>query len=133
MKIVMINIRATLVAILVTFLLSACGGMGPMMDAFQPSNKQLASGIKSYEDGDYKTALSVLRSAQEMGLEDNRDQVLAHKYLAVIHWVSGQDQLCRDEFRKALTIDPAFTLTPAEAGHPVWGPIFRGEKAKFAN
>ena len=133
MTIRIMNIRVAMIAVLVAFLLSACGGMAPMMDAFQPSNKQLVSGIKSYEDGDYQTALTTLRSAQEMGLEDKRDQVLAHKYLAFIHCVSGHEQLCRDEFRKALTIDPAFTLTPAEAGHPVWGPVFRGEKAKFAN
>ena len=73
-----------------------------------------------------------LRNAQQMGLEDKRDQVIAHKYLAFIHCVSGREQQCRDEFKKALTIDPAFELTPAEAGHPVWGPIFRGEKAKLA-
>ena len=38
---------------------------------------------------------------------------------------SGQ---CRDEFRRALAVDPALELAPAEAGHPVWGPIFRSVK-----
>ncbi|MEJ1959968.1 MAG: TssQ family T6SS-associated lipoprotein [Nitrosomonadales bacterium] len=104
-----------------------------MSDAFQPSNKELASGIKSYEAGDYQTALITLKNAQEMGLNDKHDQVLAHKYLAFIHCVSGREQQCRDEFRKALTIDPAFDLTAAEAGHPVWGPVFRSEKAISLN
>jgi hypothetical protein len=36
---------------------------------------------------------------------------------------------CRDEFRAALDIDPSMQLEPAEAGHPVWGPVFRSVKA----
>jgi Tfp pilus assembly protein PilF len=129
----MTKIRMMLAAVLAALLLCACADTGgAMRDVFQPSNKQLASGIKSYDDGDYQTALMTLRNAQEMGLEDKRDQVIAHKYLAFIHCVSGREQQCRDEFKKALTIDPTFELTPAEAGHPVWGPIFRGEKAKLA-
>ena len=129
----MINFRMMLAAVLAALLLSACADTGETMGSvFQPSNKQLLSGIKSYDDGDYQTALMTLRNAQQMGLEDKRDQVIAHKYLAFIHCVSGREQQCRDEFKKALTIDPAFELTPAEAGHPVWGPIFRGEKAKLA-
>ena len=36
---------------------------------------------------------------------------------------------CREEFRKALAIDPGMELAPAEAGHPIWGPIFRSVKA----
>ena len=39
---------------------------------------------------------------------------------------------CRAEFRKAFEADPAFDLTPAEAGHPMWGPVFRSVKAEVA-
>jgi len=126
----MTNIRVMLVAVLAAFLLSACAEMGPMTSLFQPPNKELASGIKSYEEGDYKTAQVALLKAQETGL-DKRDQVLAHKYLAFIHCVSGREKQCHEEFRKALVVDPTFELKPAEAGHPVWGPVFRGEKAKY--
>lgn len=126
------NIRVILVAVLAALLLSACGEMGPMNDVFQPSNKQLLSGIKSYEDGDYQSALITLKNAQNMGLNDKRDQVVAHKYLAFIHCVSGREKQCREEFKHALQVEPTFELKPEEAGHPVWGPIFRGEKAKFA-
>ena len=125
------SIRAMLFAVLTALLLSACAEMGA--NIFQPSNKQLVSGIKSYEEGDYQTALITIRKAQEMGLNDKHDQVIAFKYLAFIHCVSGQDKQCRDEFRKALALDPTFDLTPAEAGHPLWGPVFRGEKARYAH
>ena len=35
-----------------------------------------------------------------------------------------------DAFGRALQLDPAFTLTPAEAGHPLWGPVFRSLKPR---
>ena len=126
----MTNIRVMLAAVIAAFLLSACNGMG-MLTA--KPNAELTSGIKSYENFDYPTALASLqKSLAEMGKSDKAGQVTAHKYLAFIHCVSGRTQQCHDEFRKALDIDPAFDLKPAEAGHPIWGPVFRSEKAKQA-
>lgn len=127
----MTNNRVVLVAVLAAILLSACVGMGQKSDSSQTSNKQLASGIKIYEDGDYPAALVALNDAEDMGLRDKHDQVLVHKYLAFIHCVSGREKQCHEEFREALELDPTFDLTPAEAGHPIWGPVFRVEKAKF--
>src|SRR5204862_280639 len=69
-----------------------------------------------------------LQSALDKGLGD-RDKVAAYKHLAFIHCVSGRERQCRDEFRKALAVDPTMDLAPAEAGHPIWGPIFRAVKA----
>ena len=53
----------------------------------------------------------------------------AHKHLAFINCVSGRTSACREEFRKALAIEPGLDLPPAEAGHPTWGPVFRSVKA----
>ncbi len=39
--------------------------------------------------------------------------------------MSQREILCRDEFRKAFEIYPDFALTPAEDGHPIWGPVYR--------
>lgn len=124
----MINIRAILAAVLAVFLLSACNQMASLLKP----NQELADGIKNYEDGNYKPALVLLQKAQNPDSSSKNDQVTAHKYMAFIQCVSGREDLCRSEFRKALTINPSFELKPAEAGHPVWGPVFRGEKAKFA-
>ena len=57
------------------------------------------------------------------------DKVTAHKHLAFINCSQNRTGPCRDEFRKALAIDPSMELAPAEAGHPTWGPIFRSLKA----
>lgn len=88
---------------------------------------QLQQGVRNYEDGRLPQASTNLQSALEAGLNE-ADQVKAHKYLAFIHCVSGRDRQCRAHFRSALELDPAFELQPAEAGHPMWGPVFRSVK-----
>jgi hypothetical protein len=97
-----------------------------------PAEQKLASGIKSYEDGDYKGSQAALQAALDMGLSGRADQVVARKYLAFMDCVSGREKQCREEFRRALEIDPSFDLKPAEAGHPLWGPVFRNVKEKPA-
>ena len=89
----------------------------------------LATGIAAYDNGKYAEAAKALRAAQTTRL-DKVDQLAAHKYLAFIECATNRKNQCRDEFRKALRVDPSFDLEPAEAGHPVWGPIFRSLKAK---
>jgi Tfp pilus assembly protein PilF len=87
----------------------------------------LAAGIKQYEEGRYAEAARQLQAAIGQGL-GAADEVRAHKYLAFIHCVSDRVASCREEFRKALRIDPGMELSAAEAGHPSWGPVFRSVK-----
>lgn len=95
----------------------------------QKGEADFNAGIKSYENGNYKESARQLQVALDQGLKKS-DQVQAHKYLAFIHCVSGRQAQCRSEFNKALDIDPKFTLQPAEAGHPLWGPVFTSVKAR---
>ena len=88
----------------------------------------LSTGLKQYDDGDYPQSAKNLQAAIDQGLS-NKDKVNAHKHLAFIHCSQGRNGSCREEFRKALAIDPSMELAPAEAGHPSWGPIFRSLKA----
>jgi Tfp pilus assembly protein PilF len=94
---------------------------------------ELDLGVKSFEDGDYKAAMSYLRHALDMGLPTPQDVARAHKYLAFMVCVNGREKVCRDEFKAALEADPAFALAPAEAGHPVWSQVVRSVKAEIAN
>ena len=89
------------------------------------AEQELASGITSYENGAYKPAARQLQNALSLGLDAPGDQAQAHKYLAFMHCVSKREKQCREEFVKAREADPRFDLTPAEAGHPIWGPVFR--------
>jgi Tfp pilus assembly protein PilF len=88
----------------------------------------LSAGLKQYEAGEYEDSAKNLQGALELGVPE-KDRVRAHKYLAFIHCSSNRVGQCRDEFRKALAVDPELDLAPAEAGHPVWGPIFRSVKS----
>lgn len=89
----------------------------------------LARGMASYEEGNYGDAAGQLKLALEQKLSPP-EQMLARKHLAFAYCVSGKDRLCADEFKKLLDISPSFDLDPAEAGHPIWGPVFRRVKAK---
>jgi Tfp pilus assembly protein PilF len=95
----------------------------------QKGEAEFNAGIKSYENGNYKESARQLQNALDQGL-DQSSKVQAHKYLAFIHCVSGRQAQCRSEFNKALDADPKFTLQPAEAGHPLWGPVFTSVKAR---
>jgi Tfp pilus assembly protein PilF len=99
---------------------------------FQGSKAEqaLAAGVKQFEDGDYADATKSLQSSLDLGLPRAADGMKAHKYLAFIHCVSGRQRPCQDEFAKALEIDPSMELETSEAGHPIWGPVFRSAKAR---
>lgn len=96
--------------------------------AIRKAEQDLSSGLRAYEDGDYKNSARLLQSALGAGLFLNSDKVAAHKYLAFIHCAQSREKACRDEFRKALELDPKLELTPAESGHPSWGPVFKSLK-----
>lgn len=125
-----------LTAVAAVLLLASCSSdpvravKGAMQGAFQPrGDKLLAEGIRQFEDASYPAATRSLQGALAEGLS-TANQVKAHKYLAFIHCVSDRRQQCQDDFRKALELDPALELSPAEAGHPSWGPAFRAAKAR---
>jgi Tfp pilus assembly protein PilF len=126
----MLNIR-TLMLILATVLAAACQ-TGPFKDigaTRYAGNGYLEEGVQNYEEGNYRVAKRRLQFALEEGLS-RPDRVKAHKYLAFIACVSSQQLTCREEFAIALELDPNFELAPAEAGHPIWGPMFKSVKAK---
>ena len=122
-------------SLLVVAVLATLAGCGtePMreLEALLNPNKgqaALAMGLKQYEEGRYAESMKNLQSAIDQGLSD-ADRVSAHKHSAFIHCAESRERACRDEFRKALRVNPSLDLAPAEAGHPIWGPIFRSVKA----
>ena len=120
-------ISAALVAVLV-----ACGSepVRAIQQLLQnsPGSASLKTGLRQYDDGAYAESATTLQGAIEQGLNDP-ESAEAHKYLAFMHCAAGRERSCREEFRKALGADPALELTPAEVGHPIWGPVFRSVKA----
>jgi Tfp pilus assembly protein PilF len=121
--------------LLIVVALLALAGCGTepvrrVQEFFQPSKGQaaLSTGLKQYENGDYAESLRNLQAAIKSGLNDG-ERVAAHKHAAFIHCISDRARQCREEFRKALAIDPSMELADAEKDHPQWGPVFRSVKA----
>lgn len=93
------------------------------------AEQELEKGIRKYEEGDYKNAAGDFQNALA-GEPPFAVRLAAHKYLAFIYCVSGEKLACRGEFKKLLNLNPKFELAPAEAGHPIWGPVFREVRAE---
>lgn len=97
----------------------------------EKARENLALGLRQYESGGYDDALKSLTAALDHGVLSREDQSVARKHLAFIYCVSSREEQCRAEFRKAMEINGKFELTQAEAGHPIWGPVYRNVRAQM--
>ncbi len=98
-------------------------GLAEVME--RPAEKALLDGIRAYDDAQYAQAEKALRLALAEGLQSTRDRATAHKLLAFITCTSDRLADCRSEFREARAADAGFALSRSEAGHPVWGPVYK--------
>ena len=90
----------------------------------------LADGIALYNKGDYNGAIRRLALA-DVTAGPIATQLAGLKYSAFSYCVTGRSTLCRQQFDKAIKLDPAFDLAPGEHGHPLWGPVFvKAKKAR---
>jgi Tfp pilus assembly protein PilF len=94
------------------------------------AEKDLAGGIRAYESGEYEDAERLLQRSLDEKLTFKSDRINAHKYLAFVHCVSNEERKCREDFRKVFELDPRFELDKSEAGHPIWGPVYRSVRPK---
>src|SRR5450830_1161638 len=88
-----------------------------------------ADGVALDNKGDYTGAIKRLGQA-DVATGPKAVQLAGLKYSAFSYCVTARQMLCRQQFDKALKIDPAFDLAAGEYGHPLWGPVF--VKAKKA-
>lgn len=109
--------------------LSACavpGDQKSVSDAFdRPAERNLLLGLRAYDEAQYPEAERALNEALRLQLATPRDRATAHKTLAFIYCTSGRTPECAGAFRAARAADPDFALSKAEAGHPVWGPVYQ--------
>lgn len=98
-------------------------GLAELME--RPAERALFEGIRAYDDGQYAQAETALRKALAAGLHSGRDQASAYKLLGFITCTSERLAECEAAFRAARAADPAFQLSRPEAGHPLWGPVYR--------
>lgn len=126
------NVYRWFAPLLVCLVMSGCANLKEDLAGVFSSagERELGFGIKAHEDGEYAYSARLLQASLDAGLHGTSNRATAHKYLAFIHCTSGRLQQCRDEFKKALEVDPSFELRDDEAGHPIWGPLFRSVKGK---
>lgn len=91
----------------------------------RPAERALFEGMRAYDDAQYPVAEAALQRALASGLRSGRDQASAHKLLAFIACTSERVPDCEAAFRAARAADPGFVLSRSEAGHPLWGPVYR--------
>ena len=98
-------------------------GLAELME--RPGERALIEGIRAYDDGQYPQAETALRKALAASLASTRDRASAHKLLAFITCTSNRLLECKAAFRAARAADQGFVLNRSEAGHPLWGPVYR--------
>ena len=90
----------------------------------RPAERALMGAMRSYDEADYPNVERQANEAMKLGLRSPRDLATAHKLRAFVYCTSNRLAACEAEFRAARAADPAFVLSHAEAGHPVWGPVY---------
>jgi len=88
----------------------------------------MKDGLALYDAGDYNGAIKRLGSPDIWSGHNKDLQVNALKIMAFSYCVTSRTQLCRQQFDRALKLDPTFNLSPGEIGHPIWGPVFLKSK-----
>ena len=99
----------------------------------QPAERAFLNAMRLYEEGQHEGAEVLFRRALSDGLRDRHDVAMANKHLAFIACAYNRPVDCETAFRAAFAADPAFRLTDAEVGHPIWGPVYRRVAAEEAS
>jgi hypothetical protein len=126
-------------AIALTFAISGCAVPPPAPSGPSPediakqqrlerANTTLAEASRQYDSGSYDDAMKNFLVSLDSGALTASQQIIARKQMAFIHCVANRELNCKEEFEKAFALDAKFDLSPAEAGHPIWGPVFRNVK-----
>ena len=120
------SVAGALLAALLGGCASAPQAPAGLMDvAARPAEKALLAGLRAYDDAQYAEAERQFSLALQAGPASARDRAAAHKHLAFIYCSSGRTSACEAAFRAARQADPAFALGKSEAGHPLWGPVYK--------
>jgi hypothetical protein len=104
----------------------------PVVPPVVKPEQLFSEGKELYEKGDYRGAIRKLTSARDGSDDATAVKQNSLKYLAFSYCVTSQRPLCKTQFASLLKLSPAFELSRGEAGHPLWGPVFKEAKAGAA-
>lgn len=85
--------------------------------------RRFATGLEQYNGGHFANAIRIFKDPMfERAWPELKIRAL--KYLAFSYCVTNNLEACRGAFVELLRFSPDFALSPAERGHPIWGPVF---------
>ncbi|MGE8691477.1 MAG: TssQ family T6SS-associated lipoprotein [Achromobacter sp.] len=116
-------------------LLAGCAGVTSRQPEGPPTAEaldQLQQVRDKYSAGRYGEVIRTVATSDALATSTKAVRIEAYKLQAFSYCVSRYPQLCEDSFSRILALDPAFTLAPNEAGHPVWGPVFQQARSQAA-
>lgn len=125
---------------LCTLLFTACnvvstcddGGGGIRLFGKDQVEQKLEIAVKEYEEGNYVSSMKGLEAVLANKSASRAQKIRANKYMAFISCISSREKSCREYFKNILEISQDFNLSAAEAGHPIWGPVFQSVKSKMS-
>ena len=120
-----LRLALALAAALIAGCMQVAPPLGLLDVSARPAERALLAGMKAYDDAQYDSADRLFREALAVGLVSPRDRAEAHKRLAFIQCAAGRLGECETEFKLARQADRNFALDKSEAGHPVWGPVYK--------
>jgi outer membrane protein assembly factor BamD (BamD/ComL family) len=93
------------------------------------AKRYLDKGVSEYQAGNYVNAKTAFEGVLGNQYATRNELLSANKHMAFIHCISGDQKMCREHFKRVFELNPDFELSAAEAGHPLWGPVFRSVQA----
>lgn len=91
-----------------------------------PAARQALDDVRQqYLAGDYGGVIRTVATSDTLAKGPDDTRVEALKLQAYSYCLTQYTQLCEDGFVRILRIEPSFQLPPTEAGHPMWGPVFK--------
>jgi hypothetical protein len=114
-------------------MLAACSTPAPKPAPPAPPSQAAVDALAQvrdrYQAGAYGEVIRTVATSDALATAPTDMRVESLKLQAFSYCVTGYRVLCEDDFKRILELDPKFELSPAEVGHPVWGPAFKRAQA----
>ncbi|HLU02793.1 MAG TPA: TssQ family T6SS-associated lipoprotein [Advenella sp.] len=85
---------------------------------------------ESFMAGQYDAVITQVTNTPALSAGSVPLHTTALKYKAFSECLTEAKRSCASTFEQILTLDPNFTLLPAEKSHPSWGPVFERTQAQ---
>jgi len=91
---------------------------------------QLRPVRESFMAGQYEAVIAQVDNTPALTSGSVGLHTSALKYKAFSECLTEAKRSCASTFERILTLNPSFTLLPAEKSHPSWGPVFERVQAQ---